>query len=141
MSKPAPVFRPISAPLDVPDEELNALGDKLGVPTMVRPEPPPAPVYGAPPAKPPSNGASEARPEALNSPSPTSAEEKAPCPQEKLTITLPAYLAHALRRDCAEKRLTQRFLVLQGLQAIGYEIDPVDLVPDHRRPQSKAGRT
>ena len=43
MSKPMPVFRPISAPLDVSDEDLNALGDSLGVPTMKKPEPPPAP--------------------------------------------------------------------------------------------------
>ena len=63
-----------------------------------------------------------------------------PCPQEKLTVDLPVYLTKALRRDCAEKRLTQRFLVLKGLEAIGYAIEPADLVPDHRRSHRKSGR-
>ena len=49
MSKNPPVFRQIAAPLDVSDDDLNALGDKLGVPTMVKPEPPPAPETDAPP--------------------------------------------------------------------------------------------
>ncbi len=37
MSKTPPVFRSISAPLEVPDEVLHALGDQLGVPKMVKP--------------------------------------------------------------------------------------------------------
>lgn len=39
MSKNPPVFRSIAAPLEVPDEVLHALGDQLGVPKMVKPEP------------------------------------------------------------------------------------------------------
>ena len=151
MSKPAPVFRPISAPLDVPDEALNALGDRLGVPTMVKPEQPPAPIPAAAPAPTPAAryGAQPAvatpvaavqSPAALKAAeAPAHSQIEGPSPQEKLTIELPAYLAQALRRDCAERRLTQRYLVLQGLQAIGYAIEPADLVPDHRRPKAKAG--
>lgn len=37
MSKSPPVFRQI-APLDVPDEALDALGDHLGVPKMLKPQ-------------------------------------------------------------------------------------------------------
>jgi hypothetical protein len=142
MSKPAPVFRPIGAPLDVPDEALNALSDKLGVPSLVKPEATPAANFGA--------KTSISGPEKVSESPARSVEaaelavgiqSEAPSPQEKLTIELPAYLTHALRRDCAEKRVTQRYLVLQGLQAIGYAVNPSDLVPDNRRPQGKAGRS
>jgi len=140
MSKPAPHFRPINVPLDVSDEALNALGDRLGVPALVRPEPPPAPKANTQSASPP--------PATVRPPEPPKTietsvplQQPAPCPQEKLTIELPAYLTQALRRDCAERRVTQRYLVLQGLQAIGYAVDAADLVPDHRRPQGRAGRS
>ena len=62
MSKPAPIFRQIAAPLDVSDDALNTLGDKLGVPTMVRPEPPPAPKTDTPPEE------LRARPTSLSGP-------------------------------------------------------------------------
>ncbi len=142
MSKQAPIFRPISAPLDVSDEALNAIGDKLGVPTMVKPEPP-APPYAAAAAKPSPSAiaeASQAVQETLKAISASRVEEKAPSPQEKLTVELPAYLMREMRRDCADKRVTQRYLVLQGLKALGYGIEPDDLVPDHRRQQGKAGK-
>ena len=57
-----------------------------------------------------------------------------------MTLEMPGYVMEALRMDCAGKRVTQRYLVLQGLQAIGYKIESADLVPDHRRPQHKTGR-
>ena len=135
MSKPAPVFRQIG-PLEVPDDALNALSEKLGVPSLVRPPPAPAAVapaapVNAPPASPPAP-----REPVLRAP----VAEEAPLPIEKLTIEIPGYLAQALRRDCAEKRVTNRYLVLLGLQAIGYAVEAADLVPDLRRPRYKAGR-
>lgn len=135
MSKPAPVFRQIG-PLEVPDDALNALSEQLGVPSLVRPPPAPA-------VKTPSAPAREfmASPPAQADPIfRAPAREEAPVPIEKLTIEIPGYLAHALRRDCAEKRVTNRYLVLLGLQAIGYAVEAADLVPDLRRPRHKAGR-
>jgi len=135
MSKPAPVFRPIG-PLEVPDDALNALSEQLGVPNLVRPSPTPAAKALAVPA-------SES---AVSPPAPAEPVVRAPAPEEalapieKLTIEIPAYLAQALRRDCAEKRVTNRYLVLLGLQAIGYGVEPADLVPDLRRPRYRAGR-
>lgn len=135
MSKPAPVFRPIG-PLEVPDDALNALSESLGVPNLVRPSP-------APVAKSPVAPASES---AVSPPAPAEpvirapAAGDAPVPVEKLTIEIPGYLAQALRRDCAEKRVTNRYLVLLGLRAIGYAVEEADLVPDLRRPRHKSAR-
>jgi hypothetical protein len=100
---------------------------------MKKPEPPPAPKHVGTPAS--------AAAEALRSPAPAGIEREGPSSQEKLTVELPAYLMQAMRRDVAEKRLTQRYIVLQGLHAIGYAIEPGDLVPDHRRPRHKAGQS
>jgi hypothetical protein len=135
MSKPAPVFRPIG-PLEVPDDALNALSEQLGVPSLVRP--PPAPAAKAPAV---SVNESTASPPAPAEPVlRVPIAEEAPMPIEKLTIEIPGYLAQALRRDCAEKRVTNRYLVLLGLQAIGYAVEAADLVPDLRRPRYRAGR-
>ena len=138
MSKTAPVFRPIG-PLEVPDDALNALSEKLGVPNLVRPPPAPA-------AKAPAAPANEPSRDPLALPKPPEPAAGAPAPEEtlppieKLTIEIPGYLAQALRRDCAERRVTNRYLVLLGLQAIGYAVEPADLVPDLRRPRYKAVR-
>lgn len=146
MSKPAPIFRQIAAPLDVSDDDLNTLGDKLGVPTMVRPEPPPAPKTDAPPED------LRARPTSLSGPpamsrveaKPRSLAQKqlniAPLPSpvtEKITVELPFYLASALRREAAERRITARTLVMMGLQSLGFHVDEQDLIPDGRRVRSK----
>ena len=135
MSKPAPVFRQIG-PLEVPDDALNALSEKLGVPSLVRPPPAPAAVAPAAPVSEPPASPPAPREPVLRAP----VAEEAPSPIEKLTIEIPGYLAQALRRDCAEKRVTNRYLVLLGLQAIGYAVEAADLVPDLRRPRYKAGR-
>jgi hypothetical protein len=136
MSKHAPVFRQIG-PLEVTDDALNALSESLGVPNLVRPSP-------APLAKTPVTPVSES---AASPPAPAEpvirvpAAKDTPTPVEKLTIEIPGYLAQALRRDCAEKRVTNRYLVLLGLQAIGYAVEEADLVPDLRRPRHKSGRS
>lgn len=141
MSKP--VFRSIGAPLEVSDEALNALSDKLGVPSLVKPAQAPAPAPDpASDARSPAPGATHAEP-LVNLPDAAAAApaySEALPPPEKLTFEVPGYLAQAMRRDCAEKRVTQRYLVLRGLQAIGYKIDPADLAPDQRRSQYKNRR-
>ena len=137
MSKPAPVFRQIG-PLEVPDDALNALSERLGVPNLVRPPPAPAPAVMAavtPVRESPVRPPAPVEP-VLRSP----AVEESPSPIEKLTIEIPGYLAQALRRDCAEKRVTNRYLVLLGLQAIGYGVEAADLVPDLRRPRHRSTR-
>ncbi len=142
MSKSAPQFRPIAAPLDVSDDDLNTLGDKLGVPTMVRPEPPPAPKTDATPedfrARPPSPSGPSAMPMVEAKPRSMAPKQlniaPPPCPvTEKITVELPGYLAAALRREGLERRTTARTLVIMGLKALGFEVDEKDLVPDGRR--------
>ncbi len=145
MNKPVPKFRPIggSAPLDVPDEELIALSNRLGVPSLVKPPPSPAPNAGEKPEPAAPSHAAQPPPSPLRAAEPAAVarvETEVLPPPEKLTFEVPVYLMQALRRDCAERRVTQRYLILLGLQAIGYKIEPSDLVPDHRRPQHKAGR-
>lgn len=104
MSKPN--FRPI-APLDVDDDALERVNERLGVPTMVRP-----------PAKTQQAVVSASRPAATP-----------PRRQQKLTVRIPGYLVDALKRDALEQRTTVRHLVLLALQKDGYKIDAADLLP------------
>ena len=102
-----PAFRTIAAPLEVHDRELDALNDRLGVPTLKR---------GAP-------GMGEAGP--------------LRAPVEKLTLEVPVYLGAALRRETAEKRMSVRYLVMVALKGAGYAIEDIDLVPDGRRDRGR----
>lgn len=147
MSKNPPVFRQISAPLDVSDDDLNALGDKLGVPTMVKPETPPAPNTAATREHP--APAQYASGQSAPVPFPASAVSLPPkigiktvpvrSPTEKITVELPDYLAAALRREVFERRTTARTLVIMGLKALGFEVDDQDLIPDGRRTRPRRG--
>jgi hypothetical protein len=147
MSRNPPVFRKIGAPLDVSDDDLNALGDKLGVPTMVKPETPPAPAgavsHENPVHAPPSAGTAAVSPFPA---SPMSLPPKigirtlpARRPTEKVTVELPDYLAAALRREGVERRTTARTLVIMGLKALGFDVEDQDLIPDGRRARPKRG--
>ena len=148
MSKNPPVFRKIGAPLDVSDDALNALGDKLGVPTMVKPETPPAPVNAVShenPAVAPLSAGKETMMAPFSS-SPVSLPPKIGIrteplrrPTEKITVELPDYLAAALRREGLERRTTARTLVVMGLKALGFEVEDQDLIPDGRRARPKRG--
>jgi len=105
MSKPN--FRPI-APLDVDDNELDRVNERLGVPTMVRP---------------PSKSSQQAV---------TTANRHAVKPsrrQQKLTVRIPDYLVHEMKHKAVEQRTTVRYLVLLALQKAGYTVEPVDLLP------------
>ena len=145
MSKPTPVFRSIGQPLNVSDEALNGVVDKLGVPTMVKPETPPAPasaVNHENPATAPLPAVKEAV--APSSASPAALPPKfgirtVPVrrPSEKITVELPDYLAAALRREGLERRTTARTLVIMGLKALGFEVEDQDLIPDGRRARPK----
>jgi hypothetical protein len=145
MSKNPPVFRQIDAPLEVPDEALNALGDKLGVPTMVKPEPALSPNIDARSEIPPAAAFSaQDRPApslrrqnlSLGQKRATSLAAAEP-PNEKITVELPAYLTAALRREGVERRITTRTLVMMGLQALGFDVRDQDLIPDGRRTRSR----
>jgi hypothetical protein len=147
MSKNPPVFRSISAPLEVPDEALNALGDQLGVPKMVKPEPILSPKAASSPENSGVAALSEASriypAPAQKDPSPAQkpllAFTPPETPVEKITVELPAYLTAALRRQGAERRITIRTLVMMGLQALGFEVNQQDLVPDGRRTRPRSG--
>jgi hypothetical protein len=139
MSKNPPVFRSIGAPLEVPDEALNDLGDRLGVPKMVMPEPPTPQKIDAMPENPANHAVSSA---GRGTPSPkrqnfSIGQKRALAPiepeTEKITLELPTYLTAALRREGAARRITARMFVMMGLQAIGFEVNEQDLVPDRRR--------
>lgn len=119
MSKP--LFRPI-APLEVDDSALDALNDRLGVPTMV-----PAPKSPA---------ASHASTSRSVSPAPQS-DTPALSPHEKLTAELPVYLLDALRLEAAKQRVSVRHIVMLALQKAGYAIETRDMVPDARRSAHK----
>ena len=147
MSKNPPVFRQISAPLDVSDDDLNALGDKLGVPTMVKPETTPAPTIAVVRENPANASLSAGQTAATPfSASPVSLPPKIGIrtlpvrpPTEKITVELPAYLAAALRREGLERRTTARTPVVMGLKALGFEVEDQDLIPDGRRARPKRG--
>ena len=147
MSKPTPVFRSIGQPLNVSDQALNEVVGKLGVPTMVKPETPPAPasaVNHENPATAPLSAGKEAV-----APFPASPAALPPKfgirilpvrrPSEKITVELPDYLAAALRREGLERRTTARTLVIMGLKALGFEVEDQDLIPDGRRARPKRG--
>lgn len=105
MSKPN--FRPI-APLDADDSELDRVNERLGVPTMVRPQAKAAGVAVA-----------------------TASRPAVPPPrrQQKLTVRIPGYLVDALKRKALEQRTTVRHLVLLALQKDGYTVEAADLLP------------
>ena len=104
MSKPN--FRPI-APLDVDDDALERVNERLNVPTMVRS-----------PAKAPQDVVTASRPAV-----------PPPRRQQKLTVRIPGYLVDALKRDALEQRTTVRHLVLLALQKDGYAVEAADLLP------------
>lgn len=104
MSKPH--FRPI-APLDVDDNALDKINDRLGVPVMVRP------------------------PSAGNQTAETTVRQaaKTASRQQKLTLRVPDYLVDALKRNALDQRTTLRRLVMLALQKDGYSIKAEDLLP------------
>ena len=104
MSKPN--FRPI-APLDVDDDALERVNERLNVPTMVRS-----------PAKAQQDVVTASRPAVMP-----------PRRQQKLTVRIPGYLVDALKRDALEQRTTVRHLVLLALQKDGYTVEASDLLP------------
>jgi hypothetical protein len=108
MSKPN--FRPI-APLDVDDEALDRVNDRLNVPVMVR-----SPAAAQQPSR-----------SAVDTPSRRAA--KAASRQTKLTLRVPDYLVDALKRSALDRRTTLRALVLQALQRDGYAVKAEDLLP------------
>jgi len=140
MNKPAPTFRPIASPLDdVTDDALDKLVDKLAVPTLVKPEQAPAPasepMVEASPAAPPGRTARIATKAPRQSPLPS--RDEAAVALDRISVDLPEYLCRAMRMRVAEERTTMRYLVMQGLQAIGLRIDPRDFISDGRSVRSR----
>lgn len=105
MSKPN--FRPI-APLDANDSELDRVNERLGVPTMVRPQ------------------AKAASVAAVTASRPAIAP---PRRQQKLTVRIPGYLVDAMKQRALDQRTTVRHLVLLALQKDGYAVEAADLLP------------
>jgi hypothetical protein len=133
MMKPTPVFRSIGQPLDVSDDALNKISDKLGVPSLVKPDS--APALSPVSAVLPGVARTDLKP-ASHAPLP--ATVPAPVPVERISVDLPTYLGTAMRVRVAEEGTTMRFLVMQGLQALGFKIDPSDFISDGRSMRGKA---
>jgi hypothetical protein len=102
-----PNFRPIS-PLDVDDDALERVNQRLGVPTMVRPVSKASQTDGATASRQP---------------------VAPPRRQQKLTVRIPGYLVDALKQKALDQRTTVRNLVLLALQKDGYTVEPADLLP------------
>jgi hypothetical protein len=145
MTNPAPKFRQVAAqPIMATDEELLKLSGELGMPTLTPVdrviEVPtravdhiPEPVAERDPV--PSQAPIVAR-------SRTEKKPKAPAPEitdtaEKITVEIPTYVADQVRRRAFEERSSARYLVLQGLKKLGFDVDSADLVPNYRRSRSK----
>jgi hypothetical protein len=135
MNKPAPRFRQIASPLeDVSDDDLSKLVDRLGVPSLVKPEQPPSPL-------PPGQAATAGNLAAVNEvkqDAPALTMKAQATALERVSVDLPEYLYGAMRMRVAEERTTMRYLVMQGLQAIGFAIDPSDFVSDGRSTRTKS---
>lgn len=56
-------------------------------------------------------------------------------PTRNFTVDLPEYLIDAVHQRAAlsKPRCTERYVIMQGLRAIGFEIQDADMVPDARR--------
>jgi hypothetical protein len=140
MTKPA--FRSIPAPLTVDDAALDQINKTLGVPALVKPAATPSPggqeivqdaAKPAPVPSPPPKAAASPRAKKTALPA-----EDTPPPIERLHVELPGYVTDAMRIEAATKRTSMRHIVLRGLAAIGFAIDPADLAPDGRRKPVKA---
>jgi hypothetical protein len=137
-----PAFRSIPAPLTVDDDALERINHSLGVPALVVPAADPSPkvqesVQDGPGPAP----ASSSPPKAATAPrvkKTAPAADALPAPIERLHVELPGYVTDAMRLEAATKRTSMRHIVLRGLAAIGFEIDPADLAPDGRRKSAKA---
>jgi hypothetical protein len=138
MNKPAPRFRRIASPLeDVSDDDLSKLVDRLGVPSLVKPEQPPTPVPLAQAAT-AGNSGNAATVNEVKQDAPALTMKAQATALERVSVDLPEYLYGAMRMRVAEERTTMRYLVMQGLQAIGFAIDPSDFVSDGRSTRTKS---
>ena len=133
MNKPA--FRQIPGPLDVPDEDLSRISDRLGVPVLAKSSPE-RPIAG------PELSLDAEKLESCPSPTPKTPTVKKPVAASivKLSVNVPTYVVDAVRLKAAQERSTSRQIVLLGLQAIGFAIEPQDLIADGRRPERKRKR-
>jgi len=54
-------------------------------------------------------------------------------PIASLRIEIPEYLDRELAQRAFDQRVTKQYLVVQALQAAGFNVDANDLVPDKRK--------
>lgn len=134
-----PNFRPVAAPLDVPDSALEKLNETLRMPAMIK-SPAGSPAIGQGPRQ--DGPKEEPRPSPTRT-SPTGKKSALPAkpvePAIRLSVMVPAYLSDAVNLRAASERSTARHIVIQALAAFGFEVDPADLVPDGRRPNARRG--
>jgi hypothetical protein len=129
-----PSFRPVAAPLEVDDKLLQELNQRLQVPELVK----------GPRKRAEATPQDAARVEPLPSPAgegvtpvTESQRAKAAEPEVRLAVNVPVYLRDAVNLRAAKERCTSRHIVMQGLLALGFEIDPADMMVDGRQPASR----
>lgn len=140
-----PTFRQIAPPLEVDDGALAKLADQLAVPKLVKPsaETPVAAQEAVQDASKPTPRPSPTE-KPLNSPA---AKKSARAPVSRqaaldsLTIEIPRYLIHAIKRDALDRDASARYVVMLALQKAGFDIDAADMVPDARRRPATAGNS
>jgi hypothetical protein len=132
-----PSFRQIGSPLEVSDAALERLNEDLRVPTLVK---------SADRSPQSGQNLSQEAPKPAPRPSPSRRAEKRTTesakarpvhPEVRLAVNVPIYLRDAVNLRAAQERSTSRHIVMQGLLALGFEIDPADLVVDGRQPSGK----
>jgi len=115
------------------DEAIRRLGERRNLlPTVAPSDSQPTPTAAPERAEPPSAGSVSAAPE---TPSRAKRERtyERPAPTEPLQLKLPDYLAAKLRDDAAKRQVTVKELVMEALEAAGYEIKDIDFRDLRRR--------
>ena len=132
-----PSFRQIASPLDVSDEALDKLNEDLGVPSLVNPAAGKAaagPNLTQDASKPASRPFPARKPEKRISESP---KPKRALREVRMAVDVPQYLRDAVNVRAATERCTARHIVMQGLLALGFEIESADLIVDGRQQSTR----
>jgi hypothetical protein len=130
-----PSFRQIG-PLEVSDAALEKLNEKLGVPELVTPasrRPAAGQDLSQDASKPAPRPSPSRKPDKRITEPPKARPVK---PDVRLAVNVPDYLRDAVNLRAAQERCTSRYLVMKGLMALGFEIDPADLMADGRQPKA-----
>ncbi|MBU2531165.1 MAG: hypothetical protein KKB37_00380 [Alphaproteobacteria bacterium] len=83
-------------------------------------------------------GEGQPPPPSVPAPTPVKTVVAARKPQRKFTVDLPDYIIEAIqdRAFKAKPKKTARYVVLEALQSLGFDIQPDDMIRDGRRSEA-----